>query len=42
MLEVEQVVSILNIGLSGESQGTNITYGSLTNLKIQTNIKKVN
>lgn len=40
VLEVEQVVSILNIGLSGESQGTNITYGSLTNLRIQTNIKK--
>ena len=39
MLEVEQKVTILNIGLSGEHQGTNITYG-LTNLKIQTNIRK--
>jgi len=36
--EVEQKVTILNIGLSGDYQGTNITYG-LTNLKIQTNIK---
>lgn len=39
MLEVEQKVTILNIGLSGKHQGTNVTYG-LTNLKIQTNIKK--
>ena len=37
-LEVEQKVTILNIGVSGAVQGTNITYG-LTNLKIQTNIK---
>ena len=37
-LEVEQKVTILNIGVSGPVQGTNITYG-LTNLKIQTNIK---
>ena len=35
-LEVEQKVTILNIGVSGAVQGTNITYG-LTNLKIQTN-----
>ena len=39
LLEVEQKISILNIGLHGESQGNNVTYG-LTNLKIQTNIKK--
>ncbi len=39
ILEVEQKVSILNIGMSGDVQGTNITYGYLTNLKIQTNIK---
>ncbi len=39
LLEVEQKVTILNIGLSGEHQGTNITYGTLTDLKIQTNIK---
>lgn len=39
ILEVEQKVSILNIGMSGDVQGTNITYGHLTNLKIQTNIK---
>jgi len=39
LVEVEQKVTILNIGLSGEHQGTNITYGQLTNLKIQTNIK---
>ncbi len=38
MLEVEQKITILNIGLHGESQGNNVTYG-LTNLKIQTNIK---
>jgi hypothetical protein len=37
-LEVEQKVTILNIGVSGEVHGTNITYG-LTNLKIQTNIR---
>lgn len=37
-LEVEQKVTILNIGVSGAVQGTNISYG-LTNLKIQTNIK---
>ena len=37
-LEVEQKVTILNIGVSGAVQGTNITYG-LTNLKIQTNIR---
>ena len=40
LLEVEQKVTILNIGLNGKSEGTNITYGALTNLKIQTNIKK--
>lgn len=39
LLEVEQKVTILNIGMSGEYQGTNISYGQLTNLKIQTNIK---
>lgn len=39
LLEVEQKVTILNIGLSGEHEGTNVTYGQLTNLKIQTNIK---
>ncbi len=39
LLEVEQKITILNIGLSGKSQGNNVTYG-LTNLKIQTNIKK--
>ncbi len=38
-LEVEQKVQILNIGLSGDYQGANVTYG-LTNLKIKTNIKK--
>ena len=38
MLEVEQKITILNIGLHGESQGNNVNYG-LTNLKIQTNIK---
>lgn len=37
-LEVEQKVKIMNIGLSGKSEGVNVTYG-LTNLKIQTNIK---
>lgn len=37
-LEVEQKINIMNIGLSGDYQGTNISYG-LTNLKIQTNIK---
>lgn len=37
-LEVEQKISILNIGVTGAVQGTNITYG-LSNLKIQTNIK---
>ncbi len=37
-LEVEQKVTILNIGLRGGSQGANVVYG-LTNLKIQTNIK---
>ncbi len=39
LLEVEQKVTILNIGLNGDCEGTNVTYG-LTNLKIQTNIKK--
>lgn len=39
VLEVEQKVTILNIGMSGDYEGTNITYGYLTNLKIQTNIK---
>lgn len=39
-LEVEQKVSILNIGLTGDYQGTNVTYGALKNLKIQTNIKQ--
>ena len=39
MLEVEQKVTILNIGLSGDYEGANVSYG-LTNLKIKTNIKK--
>lgn len=39
MLEVEQKVTILNIGLRGDFQGTNVSYG-LTDLKIQTNIKQ--
>lgn len=38
-LEVEQKVTILNIGMSGGYQGANVTYGRLTNLKIQTNIR---
>ena len=38
LLEVEQKVTILNIGLHDKSLGNNVTYG-LTNLKIQTNIK---
>ena len=37
--KLNKKVSILNIGMSGDVQGTNITYGHLTNLKIQTNIK---
>lgn len=37
-LEVEQKVTILNIGLRGDARGSNVVYG-LTNLKIQTNIK---
>ncbi len=37
-LEVEQKVTILNIGLGTDAQGTNISYG-LTNLRIKTNIK---
>ncbi|MDE6137897.1 MAG: hypothetical protein K2F57_00335, partial [Candidatus Gastranaerophilales bacterium] len=37
-LEVEQKVTILNIGLRNGAQGANVVYG-LTNLKIQTNIK---
>jgi len=39
MLEVEQRIAIVNIGLHGKSQGNNVNFG-LTNLKIQTNIKK--
>lgn len=39
LLEVEQKVTILNIGLSGDYEGANVTYG-LTNLRIKTNIKK--
>ena len=39
MLEVEQQVRILNIGLTNKAQGRNVSYG-LTNLKIQTNIKQ--
>lgn len=38
LLEIEQEIKILNIGLHGGAQGTNVTYG-LTNLKIQTNIR---
>ena len=37
-LEVEQKVTIMNIGLNSKAEGVNVTYG-LTNLKIQTNIK---
>lgn len=37
-LEVEQKVTILNIGISGNVEGSNIISG-LTNLKIKTNIK---
>lgn len=39
-LEVEQKVTIMNIGMSGDYEGTNIRYGYLSNLKIQTNIKQ--
>lgn len=39
LLEVEQKVTILNIGMTGDYQGANVTYGNLTNLKIQTNIR---
>lgn len=39
LLEVEQKVTILNIGLTHKAEGTNINYG-LTDLKIQTNIKR--
>jgi hypothetical protein len=38
LLEVEQKVTILNIGIRGKVEGRNISYG-LTDLKIQTNIK---
>jgi hypothetical protein len=38
LLEVEQKITILNIGVHGKVEGRNITYG-LTDLKIQTNIK---
>lgn len=37
-LEVEQKISILNIGVSSDVEGSNVISG-LTNLKIQTNIK---
>ena len=37
-LEVEQVVKILNIGMSGGYEGRNVSYG-LRNLKIKTNIR---
>lgn len=37
-LEVEQVVKILNIGMSGRYEGRNVSYG-LRNLKIKTNIR---
>lgn len=39
LLEVEQKVTILNIGMTGDYQGTNVTYGQLKNLKIRTNIQ---
>ncbi len=39
MLEVEQKVTIMNIGMEGRAEGTNVTFGGLTDLKIQTNIK---
>lgn len=38
-LEVEQKVTIMNIGMSGDYEGTNVRFGYLSNLKIQTNIK---
>jgi hypothetical protein len=38
LLEIEQRITILNIGLQGKAEGRNISYG-LTDLKIQTNIK---
>lgn len=38
-LEVEQKVTIMNIGMKSDEQGTNISFGGLTDLKIQTNIK---
>lgn len=40
VLEVEQKVTIMNIGMSGDYEGTNVRYGYLSNLKIQTNIKQ--
>ncbi len=39
LLEVEQKVTIMNIGTSGDYQGINVSFGQLTDLKIQTNIK---
>lgn len=40
ILEVEQKVTIMNIRMSGDFEGTNVRYGYLSNLKIQTNIKQ--
>lgn len=38
-LEVEQKVTIMNIGMGSDTQGTNVSFGGLTDLRIQTNIK---
>lgn len=39
-LEVEQKVTIMNIGMGSDTQGTNVSFGGLTDLRIQTNIKQ--
>ncbi len=39
MLESEQKIMILNIGLSKDAQGVNVSFGKLKDLKVQTNIK---
>lgn len=38
-LEVEQKVTIMNIGMGSDTQGTNVSFAGLTDLRIQTNIK---
>ena len=38
-LEVEQKVTIMNIGMGSDTQGTNVSFGGLTDLRILTNIK---